>query len=70
MYDVEVPDNLETGKLLDDLIQALTGADPSLHWELSAAWLSSPKLERPLSPQKTLREEGIWNGEYLLIREN
>lgn len=69
VYDTEVPNDLETDKLLDDLTQALIGANPSLDWDLNATTLSSPKLGRQLSPQKTLREEGIWNGDYLFIEE-
>lgn len=68
-YDTEVPNDLEVDKLLDDLIQALIGANPSLGWDLNAAFLSSPKLGRKLFLRKTLREEGIWNGDYLLIGE-
>lgn len=68
-YDVEVPDDLETDKLLDDLIQTLKGADPTLDWNQDAASLSSVKLGRRLSPQKTLKAEGIWNGDYLYIEE-
>ena len=68
-YDTEVPNDLEIDKLLDDLTQTLMGADPSLHWNLDNTELSSPKLGRQLSRQKTLEGEGIWNGDYLFISE-
>lgn len=68
-YDMEVPNDLEVDKLLDDLTQALMGANPSLNFILNAAFLSSPKLGRKLFPRRTLREEGIWNGDYLFIDE-
>lgn len=68
-YDVEVPNDLECEKLLDDIIQALTGANPQLHWDLYTSVLESPKLKKALNPRKTLSEEGIWNGDFLYIME-
>ena len=68
-FDTEVPDDLEVDKLTDDLIQALIGADPSLYWDLELTKLGSPKLGRDLFPEKSLREEGIWNGDYLFISD-
>lgn len=67
-FDVEVPNDLEADKLLDDLIQALMGADPNLFWDLYSTRLLNPKTGREIAPDRTLREEGIWNGDYLLIQ--
>lgn len=67
-YDVEVPNDLEAEKLLDDLIQALVGTNPDLYWDLYRAQLINPKTGAPISPERTLREEGVWNGDYLFIQ--
>lgn len=70
LYDLEVPNDLEVEKLLDDIIQTLTGANPALTWNLEQVSLLSPKHNRTLQPDKTLKEECIWNGDYLHLIEN
>ena len=68
-YDMEVPNDLDADKLLDDVTQALIGADPSFDWDMGQIRWYSPKLGRYLKSKATLLEEGIWNGDYLYISE-
>lgn len=65
--DIEIPTDVPTAQLLDDITQALAGYEPSLYWNLAQIVLYSPRLGEKLSESKTLLETGIRNGDYLYI---
>lgn len=66
-YDVEVPTDLELEKLLDDIVQTLICYEPELSYSLNRTVLYSPKKGKNLDSSKNLKEEGIWNGDYLIL---
>ncbi len=68
-YDVEVPVNLSGGKLLDDMVEALNGYNPSLYLNAPRLELVSLRKNQVISFNQTLEECGIWNGDYILLRK-
>ena len=69
-YDIEVPAELDVGRLLDDIAQALQGFDPSVYWNLSDMWMRSVRMQMYLHRDRSLYEQGVWNGDYLEVGDN
>lgn len=66
-FDLEVPKDVESEKLLDDILEALRGYAPELQWRISEVTLWDRRLGRILKPGETLESAGVWNGDYLYI---
>ena len=67
-YDIEVPTDVPSGKLLKDVIEILLayGVDSvSLQY---ARELYSVRLGRSLNQEETFGAAGIWNGDVIFVR--
>ena len=67
-YDVEVPTDLTAGKAAKDIVEALNyykGGTASL--PESGYCLKNERTGRRLSEKKTLAQNGVWQGDVLLI---
>lgn len=67
-YDIEVPTNVPSSKLIKDVIETLSaygGDTVSLKY---ARELYSVRLGRSLNSSETFAEAGIWNGDVIFIR--
>ncbi|MBR1759326.1 MAG: EsaB/YukD family protein [Lachnospiraceae bacterium] len=69
VYDLELPTDVPAGELLDDIVEALNGYDPSLSLQISDCELYDPQRERALKGNATLKEAGVVNGDYIYLRE-
>ena len=68
-FDLEVPKDVESDKLLDDILEALRGYAPELQWRISEVALWDRRLGRILKSTETLDEAGVWNGDYLYLAQ-
>ena len=66
-YDLEVPTELEIEKLLDDIVQTLVGYEPDCTFGFGEVELYSPGRRKNLDRHKSLQEEYIHNGDYLIL---
>lgn len=66
-FDLEVPADVESEKLLDDILETLRGYAPELQWRISEVTLWAQRLGRVLKPGETLEQAGVWNGDYLYL---
>ena len=68
-FDLEVPKDVESEKLLDDSLETLRGYAPELQWRISEVALWDRRLGRMLKPGETLEEAGVWNGDTLYLAQ-
>lgn len=68
-YDVEVPSNLETAKLKDDIVETLNGYEPALNLNSAAICLFCSRINKKLNENETFTEAGVWNGDYITVTE-
>ncbi len=67
-YDLEVPNDLECEKLIDDIIQTIICYNPELMYTTLQSNLYIPKAHmRKLQTGETLEQAGVFNGDYLII---
>ena len=69
-FDIDVPINIAIGDLLIDITQTLEGYEPDLHFDLTKCLLYSPRFDSVLDSKRTLKQECIWNGDYLCIKQS
>lgn len=69
-YDLELPTDLEFEKLIDDIVQTIISYNPNLFYQTMKTSLIIPKLEmKKMQNGETLEQLGVYNGDYLIIRE-
>lgn len=68
-FDLEVPKDVESEKLLDDILETLRGYAPELQWRIAEVSLWDRRLGRLLKPGETLENAGVWNGDYLYLAQ-
>lgn len=69
LYDLEVPAELESDKLKDDIVEALNGYNPNLLLKTAEVELLCNRTGKQLLPEETLESAGVWNGDYITIVE-
>lgn len=67
-YDLEIPNDLQTEKLLDDIVQTLNGCDSSLYLQAVRSELICERTGRKLEDSQTAEEAGVRNGDFLTLR--
>lgn len=67
--DIEIPVDLEVSKLKDDMVETLNEYNPELFLNSAASELICARMNKKLDPNKTLKEIGVWNGDYITITE-
>ena len=68
-FDLEVPADLESEKLIDDIIQTIVSFDPDLTYDKRSSALLIPKMGMSeIKNGQTLRQAGIVNGDYLILK--
>ena len=68
--DLELPANVQIGKLKADLTEALNEYEPGMLFPSPDRFeLVCSRLGKQLSQSETLAESGIWNGDYLIVTE-
>lgn len=65
--DLEIPSDLVWEKLSEDVVETLNGYRPELSLPVLGTAFMCMRLKEILPDDKTLREAGIWNGDYLII---
>ena len=69
-FDIEFPINMTVGKFKDDFFEALNVYKQELCIGCAAAFeLYCNRLGVCLNKERTLREEGIWNGDIITMME-
>lgn len=69
-FDIEIPVNINVGKLKEDLYEALNVYDPNLYIRPPVTFeLYCSRLGECLDKEHTLREEGVWNGDIIVMTE-
>ncbi len=70
-FDIEYPSHITVGKFKEDLHEALNAHKPDLYIRPAVAFeLYCNRLGVRLNPERTLREEGIWNGDIITMTED
>lgn len=67
--DLEVPTNLAWSKLAEDVVDTLNGGMPELNLTVYGHSFFCQRLRKPLEEKQTLREAGVWNGDYLVVMQ-
>ena len=67
LLDLEVPADVPAQQLLADIEEALCGYDPHLLNGSQATSLFCNRLGRPLRPEETLEDAGVWDGDYITM---
>ena len=65
-YDVEVPTDVEVGKLADDIAEVINSYSRKNRVP-SGVGLACFRLKKKLNPAETFAEAGIWTGDTLVI---
>ena len=68
-YDIEVPIGLSMKNLKDDIVEALNGYNPNLFLKTATVSLVCNRTGHILSDEETLENAGVWNGDYITIKE-
>lgn len=68
-YDIEVPTNLTIDKLKEDIVEALNGYNPNLFLSAATSKILCNRTNHLLEDDETLESAGVWNGDYLTIKE-
>lgn len=68
-YDVEVPTDMEFGKLREDIVNSLNGYDPELMLNPARTEFLCYRTGRQVMAGETLATAGVWNGDYLTAVE-
>lgn len=68
-YDLEIPTDQKFGSLRKDMAEALNGCGAGRIVDPEHAAFFSGKLGRDLIDSETAAEAGLWNGDYLIVRE-
>lgn len=68
-YDIEVPIGLPMRGLKDDIVEALNGYNPNLFLKTAALSLVCNRTGHILSDEETMETAGVWNGDYITIKE-
>lgn len=67
--DLEVPVELEFGRLKEDMVQTLNAYKPELYLKASRVQLFCNRTEHLLAADETLEKAGVWNGDFITIME-
>lgn len=67
-FDIEFPDSITVEKLKADLLAALEVYKPELRFPVNMG-LFCNRLDLMLEDIKTIKESGVWNGDYLTMTE-
>lgn len=67
-YDVEIPVDIEGGRLLEDLVQTLNSCNPSLYLKTAHIEAVCDRTGFVIRKSQTAEELGIRNGDYITIR--
>lgn len=68
-YDLELPTDLEFDNLIDDIVQTIIAYNPEVMFRTAETKLIIPKLMmREMRSGETLKDLGILNGDYLVIK--
>ena len=69
-FDLELPTNQKIEWLIMDIVQALAGYMPELMYKIDKICLVKTRTASELNPMKTLCEEGVRNGDVLVMEEH
>ncbi len=58
---------MAVSKLKDDMVETLNEYNPVLFLNSATAELICTRTNKKLDPNKTLKEIGVWNGDYITI---
>ena len=68
-YDIEVPTTVTFDKLKEDIVEALNGYKPNLFLGAATSIILCNRTNHLLADEETIESAGIWNGDYLTIKE-
>lgn len=67
--DIEVSASLAISKLKEDIVETLNHYNWSLSLDSASIGLFCDRIDRLLTDEETLESAGVWNGDYLTIKE-
>lgn len=68
-YDIEVPIGLTISSLKDDIVEAINGYNPNLFLKAATVTLLCNRTGHILTDDDTMETAGVWNGDYITIKE-
>lgn len=68
-YDIEVPIELAISNLKDDIVETLNGYNPNLFLKTATVSLLCNRTGHVLADNETMETAGVWNGDYITIKE-
>lgn len=70
-YDIELPVNVPVNQLLQDIVDTLNTYDSNIisymNLDTSEVGLLHKRKNTCLELEKTLEDQGVWNGDYIII---
>ncbi len=69
LIDLELPCDVAAGELTLDIIEALNGYDPRLCMRGDSAVLFCNRTGKRLKKDQTLKDAGVWNGDFITVLE-
>ena len=67
--DIEAPTNLDISRLKEDIVETLNHYNWNLSLDSASIGLFCDRIDRLLTDEETLESAGVWNGDYLTIKE-
>jgi len=68
-YDMEIPVVCEAGRLTEDIADTISGIEERTYNRMGRLSLWDDRLKKMLAPEKSLKEQGVRNGDYLYLTE-
>ena len=68
-YDIEVPIGLSMRNLKDDIVETLNGYNPNLFLDTANVSFICNRTGQVIRDEETMETAGVWNGDYITLKE-
>lgn len=68
-YDVEIPTGKPMGSLRKDIADTLNGYESGLNLNGDSIYFICGRTQKRIKKAQTVEDAGVWNGDYLIIKE-
>ena len=66
-FDMELPTEYPVNKMCPSIVNLLNQNQSKRVFKVQGFFLGSIKKKKIISPERTLEEAGIWNGDYIIV---
>lgn len=66
-FDMELPAEYPVNKMCPSIVKLLNQNQSKRVFKVQGFFLGSIKKKKIISPERTLEEAGIWNGDYIIV---